>query len=179
MLRLFVALTIPEEVKERTAPMLSGLRDSRWVSPENLHITLRFIGEVDEATAQDIDAELADVRGRPIEIELSGADVFESRGRVRAVWTRVLGVEPLTQLQGRVENAVRRAGLDPDAHKYTPHVTLARLKNVPIHEVAPYLAYHGAFRAGPFTSDHFVLFRSHMGHGGSHYEPLVEYDLLG
>lgn len=177
MLRLFVAFPIPDDVKHRAAPMLSGLRDARWVSPDNLHVTLRFIGEVDEAMAQDIDAELADVRGRSIDLELSGVNVFESRGRVRAVWSKVMGGERLLHLQSRIEQATRRAGLDPDPHKYTPHVTLARLKNVPIRDVAPYLAHHGAFRAGPFTADHFVLFRSHLGHGGSHYEPLVEYDL--
>lgn len=177
MLRLFVALELPDDVRQRIASLGAGLPDARWVAPENLHITLRFIGEVDEFVAEEVDAELVGVRGRPLAVSLDGLGCFESRNRVRAVWARVSAGDDLLQLQRSIEYAVRRAGLDPDAHKYVPHVTLARLRQVPAEVVAPYLAHNGGFRAGPFDVRHFTLFRSHMGHGGSHYEALAQYDL--
>ncbi len=178
MLRLFVALELPYEVRQRVAMLSAGLPEARWVAPESLHITLRFIGEVDEHVAEDIDAELIGVRGRPITISLDGLGCFESRDRVRAVWARVAAGEELNHLQRSIENAVRRAGLAPDSHKFVPHVTLTRLRRVSVDVVAPYLAHNGDFRAGPFEVRHFTLFRSHMGHGGSHYEALAQYDLL-
>jgi 2'-5' RNA ligase len=179
VLRLFVALELPDYVRQRMAMLGSGLPDARWVAPENFHITLRFIGEVDEYVAEDIDSELLGVRGRPIAINLDGLGCFESRNRVRAVWARVAAGEELQQLQRSIENAVRRAGLAPDTHKFVPHVTLTRLRHVPVDVVAPYLAHNGGFRAGPFDVRRFTLFRSHMGHGGSHYEALAQYDLTG
>jgi 2'-5' RNA ligase len=177
VLRLFVALELPDEVRRRIAMLSAGLPDARWVAPESLHITLRFIGEVDEYVAEDIDSELVGVRGRPVTISLDGLGCFESRDRVRAVWARVAAGDELTQLQRSIEFAVRRAGMAPDTHKFVPHVTLTRLRRVPVDVVAPYLSHNGDFRAGPFEVGHFTLFRSHMGHGGSHYEALAQYDL--
>lgn len=177
MLRLFVALEIPHEVRRAIASIGSGLPEARWVAPESLHITLRFIGEVDGDVAEDVDAELVGVRVRRFSIALSGLDCFESSDRVRAVWVPVVAGEELAQLQRGIERAVRRAGVAPDSHKFVPHVTLTRLRRVRVDEVVPYLQHHGDFRAGPFEVDRFTLFRSHMGHGGSHYEPLAHYDL--
>ncbi len=177
MLRLFVALEIPHEVRRAIASIGSGLPEARWVAPESLHITLRFIGEVEEYVAEDIDAELIGVRARPFTVALSGLGCFESRDRVRAVWARVAAGDELSQLQRSVELALRRAGVASDTHKFVPHVTLTRLRQVPVDEVVPYLQLHGDFRSVPFEVDHFTLFRSHLGHGGSHYEPLAHYDL--
>lgn len=177
MLRLFVAIELPEDMKQRIGLLAGGLPDARWVAPQSLHITLRFIGEVDEETAQDIDAALGTVHSQPVEIALSGVGCFESKGRVRAVWSKVNGSDGLGLLQSRVDSSLKRVGLEPEGRKFTPHVTLARLKGVPSRVVAPYLEYHGSFRAGPFTATHFTLFRSHMGHGGSHYEALARYEL--
>jgi RNA 2',3'-cyclic 3'-phosphodiesterase len=177
MLRLFVALELPDEVKQRVAPLAGGLPDARWVARENLHITLRFIGEVDEDTAEDVGAALGTVHSQPVEIALAGVGCWESKGRVRQVWSKVKAGDELGLLQSRVESSLKRVGLDPDGRKFTPHVTVARLKGVPSRIVAPYLEYHGSFRAGPFTADHFTLFQSRMGHGGSHYEALARYEL--
>jgi 2'-5' RNA ligase len=179
VLRLFVALELPEDIRESAADLAAGLPDARWVAPESLHITLRFIGEVDEHVAEDVDAELIGVRAHPMTLSLSGLGCFESRDRVRAVWARVMAGDDLAQLQRSIEQAVRRAGLAPNAHKFIPHVTLTRLRNVPVDLVAPYLAHFGGFRTEPFEVSHFTLFRSHMGHGGSHYEALAHYDLAG
>ena len=179
MLRLFVAIELPDDVKHRMAPLAVGLPDARWVAPERLHITLRFIGEVDEEVAEDINATLGNVHASPVEMSLIGVGCFESKGRVRAVWTKVTAGEPLQILQGRVESSLKRVGLEPEGRKFTPHVTLARLKGVPARIVAPYLEHYGDFRVGPFTAGYFTLFQSHMGHGGSHYEALARYELAG
>ena len=177
MLRLFVALEIPNEVRRAIASIGTGLPDARWVAPENLHITLRFIGEVEEYVAEEIDAELVGIRACPFTVALSGLGCFESRNRVRAVWARVVGGEELSQLQRSIELALRRAGLAPDTHKFVPHVTLTRLRQVPVDEVVPYLQLHGDFRSVPMVADRFTLFRSHLGRSGSHYEPLTLYPL--
>ena len=177
MLRLFVALEISDDARGAIAEIGSGLPDARWVAPENLHVTLRFIGEVDDPVAEEVDAELIGLGGRALTLTLAGLDCFESRDRVRAVWVRVAGGDDLIQLQRSVEFALRRAGVAPDTHKFVPHVTVARLRNVAVERVVPYLQHHGDFRVPPFAVSRFTLFRSHMGRGGSHYEPLVYYDL--
>ena len=143
MLRLFVALEIPEDVKDRLSSLTHGLPDARWVSSDSMHITLRFIGEVDEHVAEDIDAALGGVRSSPVAVSLGALGCWESKGRVRAVWSKVSAEEPLDVLQGRVESSLKRVGFEPEGRKFSPHVTIARLKGVPARIVAPYLQQHG------------------------------------
>ncbi|MDP6428589.1 MAG: RNA 2',3'-cyclic phosphodiesterase [Rhodospirillales bacterium] len=178
MLRLFVGLGLPDAVRLQLAAMNGGVPDARWVAPENLHLSLRFIGEVDEFTAEDIDAALVQIHAPPVEITLTGVGCFESRGRARAVWAGAKPCRELLDLQARVEASLQRAGLEPEGRKFTPHVTLARLKRVPVEQIAPYLSGHGGFAAPPFSSTEFILYRSHLGHGGANYQVLETYPLI-
>lgn len=177
MLRLFVGIALPEEARAVLAALAGGLPGARWVAPENMHLTLRFVGEVDDDLAEDLDAALAGVPGAPFDLTLNGLGAFESRNRVRAVWVAAEAGPELPALQARVESAAVRAGFAPESRKFMPHVTVARLKNAPSGKVTPYLERNGGFRSGPFTVTDFQLFRSHLGKAGPRYEVLADYPL--
>lgn len=172
MVRLFVALALPEALRRRMAMLAGGVRDARWVDSENLHLTLRFIGETQEDRVEDIESALAGVRGEPFALAFAGVGHFESRKRVRALW---IGTEPnpaLTALQERIESALMRAGCAPDGRRFAAHVTLARLKGAPPAHVRGWIEANSLFRTEPVPVTSFTLFQSHLGHGGAHYRAL-------
>jgi 2'-5' RNA ligase len=144
MIRLFVAIDLPEAVCDRLAALCAGVPGARWVDPVNFHLTLRFIGEVDNRTADDIDAALAAVRVPRFDLWLRDVGIF-GRGRgVRALWAGVDPSEDLTRLQGKVENAAYSAGLPRETRKFSPHVTLARLRGVSASRLQGFVAAHRA-----------------------------------
>ncbi len=177
MLRLFVGIKIPDDITSELAAISNGVPGARWVAPEDMHVTLRFIGDVDDDIAEDLDAALDAVDGHIFDLTLSGLGVFETRDRVRAVWADVRQEDALDALHARVEAAIARAGQGHEKRKFVPHVTLARLKNVPVAQVQPYLQLNGSVRFPPFTVDAFQLFRSHLGKSGARYEVLADYPL--
>lgn len=177
MIRLFVAIPLPAELRRRLASLCSGVRDVRWVAEENLHLTLRFIGEVEEPQVDDIAAALHGVRCAPFALSLTGVGHFESGRRVRVLWA---GVEPsaaLTLLQERVESALRRAGVAPDSRRFTPHVSLARPRAAAPHRVGDWLRQNALFRAEAFTVGRFVLFESYLAHTGAIHSPVEVFQL--
>lgn len=177
MIRLFVALDFPPEVRERLAGLQGGVPGARWSEPGTLHLTLRFIGEVPEDQAHDIDAALAEVEASAFPLTLDGVGSFGHGRGARVLWAGVERNEALTRLAAKVESALVRAGLPAEERKFTPHVTLARLRDANAERVARFLSERGFFRAGPFPVDHVTLYRSHLGKGGSVYEPLASYPL--
>tara|TARA_B100000315_G_C14587885_1_gene594124 strand:- start:1902 stop:2444 length:543 start_codon:yes stop_codon:yes gene_type:complete len=177
MLRLFVGLELSETVKSEIGLISSGLPNARWVRRENLHLTLHFIGDVDEGVAEDIDAALAEIVSPPFDLKLDGIGCFETRNKVRAVWAGVAPEPELSQLYSKVEQALIHAGLEPTRRKFKPHVTLVRLKNVRAEAVVDYLEFHAGLSLPPFAADHFTLFRSHLGHAGVAYEVIARYPL--
>jgi len=178
-MRLFVGLALPKDIRDRLRMLSGGLAGARWVKPENLHLSLRFIGEVPGGEERDIFEALRGIEAPAFDLMLSGLGSFERRGRVHAVWAGVEKSDGLSHLQSKVAAALVRTGLEPEHRKFKPHVTLARMRNGQAHEASQYLQCHGGFAAGPFRADHFTLFQSHMGRGGSHYEALVDYPLAG
>lgn len=177
MIRLFVGLGLPEALSERLSGLRGQIPGARWVAPENHHITLRFIGEVDEETAGDIDIALSRIDAPPFEIALEGVGHFESRGLVRALWAGVARDPALDHLQARVETAFRRAGLAPEGRKFYPHVTLARCRDTRAPRIAGFLADHGSFRVPAFPVESFGLYSSTLGRGGAIYIREAEYSL--
>jgi len=175
MLRLFVALSLPDLVQNRIAPMKFGLPGARWIDQENLHLTIRFIGEVEDTYAEDIHYSLSKLRFKAFPIRLKGIDTFRSRNMVRSVWA---GIEPSTQLKAlhkKIETNLVSVGVAPETRKFTPHVTLARLKRAPLAKVFPYLEANAGFETPPFEVFQVLLFRSHLGSGGADYEALAVY----
>lgn len=179
MIRLFVALPLPEEVRDRLSRIAGGLPGARWIAPENYHVTLRFIGEVDDGTAADVDAALDRLAAQPFALTLDGMGTFGRGHMAKTLWVAVQRAEPLQHLRDKVESALVRAGLPPDERKYTAHVSLARLGSTPESRLAEFLAVNGAFRAGPISVDRFVLYESILGRDGGVYRELRSYPFGG
>jgi 2'-5' RNA ligase len=177
MIRLFVALPLPQDVRERLSGLSGGLPGVRWIAPENLHVTLRFIGDVDEGVADDLHDALIGVRAPAFDITLGGIGTFGPERRPHALWVGVDRSPALTHLRDKVESALVRAGLEPEARRFTPHVSLARLKDSPGPRLAKFMAGGGGLRIGPIACDHFVLFSSHLGRNGASYTAEAEYPL--
>ena len=177
-MRLFIALSLPEEVRERLSLLAGGLPGARWVAPESLHLTLRFVGEVDAPQAHDLDDVLSTIDLPEFELTLRGLGTFDEGRRLRSLWAGVEPNETLLRLQAKVESAAQRAGLPAERRKFKPHVTLARFKdNPPGNKLQEYLAAHGLFRCGPFPVEEFVLYSSFLAHTGALYSPEAVYPL--
>lgn len=179
MIRLFVAIALPDDARAFLAAMAGGVPGARWVPPGNMHLTLRFIGNVDEATAEDLDAALGLVRAPAFDVAIEGVGCF-SRGRVPTMlWAGVAKNAALTHLQERIESALVRAGAAPEPRKFTPHVTLARLGNTPRARVEAFIADHALLRLPPFRVTQFTLFSSSLGHDHPTYAAEISYQLGG
>lgn len=177
MYRLFVGLALPDDIREQLARFDHGLPGARWVAPENTHLTLRFIGDVDRHTAADIDSMLQGIDADAFDFWLTGLGVFGQGRKTRALYARADASPGLTHLKGKVESAVVRAGQPPEPRKFSPHVTVARFRSSNPDRIQAFVEHNGLFRAGPIAVNRFVLFESHMGKGGSVYEELADYPL--
>jgi 2'-5' RNA ligase len=176
MPRLFTGLEIPKALGEELSLLRGGLPGARWIDPENYHVTLRFIGDVDDDIAQEIAWLLGQVRRKNFELRLDGLQSFGGR-KPRALIAAVAPSPSVMELQAEHERLMRRAGLDPETRKYTPHVTLARLRDTSSFEVAEYLSARAAFRSPPFSVSRFVLFSSRASTGGGPYVAEAIYPL--
>jgi len=177
MYRLFVAIDLPAEVKERLRALCGGLPGARWVDGEQLHLTLRFIGEVDGGVRDEIAGGLAEVQAAAFPLALQGVGHFPPRGQPRVVWVGVERSPPLIHLHGRVESALAAAGMERDGRKFSPHITLARLTATPATRVGRYLEEFGLFRTEPFPVDEFTLYSSTLTRHGAVHTPVATYPL--
>ncbi len=177
MLRLFVALSLPEEVREHLGTVADRLTGARWLDEDNYHITLRFIGEVDGGMADDIAHELAALDGRGFELSLQGLGHWGEGAKARALWAKVEKTEPLLRLQQKVENALQRIGCKPERRRFSPHVTLARLKFTPPEALHPFILQHSLLRIGPFPVEDFIIYRSYLTGKGPIYKAEAIYPL--
>jgi 2'-5' RNA ligase len=176
MLRLFTAIEIPETLRTRLTFLQAGVPGARWTPVENLHLTLRFIGEVDEPTAIDIDAVLGALREPSFELTLRGVGEFGGRDP-HAIWAGVAPSPALHHLVAKIESALQRMGLEAETRKYAPHVTLARLRDTPVAKVREFLNANGLFDSGPFAVRSFSLFSSFQTPRGSLYRVEQTYPL--
>lgn len=176
MPRLFAALALPDLVRRSLIALRTGIPGARWIEEGSLHLTLRFIGEVDGAQALDIDAALAQVDGRGFAVTLAGVGQFGDKSP-HTLWAGVEANEALVRLTAKIEQTLQRTGLPAEPRRFTPHVTLARLRDAPRARVAEFLSMHGLFRTGPFPVDEFILFSSHLGTAGAHYRAEAFYPL--
>lgn len=176
-MRLFVALSLPDGVIARLNIMCSGIPGANWVAPENMHITLRFIGEVDEPTAEEINYVLSQIDEKAFPLEIGGLDIFGRGSHPHALWVAVKPSPELLHLQSKIESTLVRAGLPPEGRKFTPHVTLARLHRPDVNRVQSFIEGNNLFHAGPFHISQFTLFESRTGNGGPIYDPLADYPL--
>ncbi|MGH6806555.1 MAG: RNA 2',3'-cyclic phosphodiesterase [Ensifer adhaerens] len=168
MPRLFTALEIPRNVAMSLSLLRGGLPGARWIDVENYHITLRFIGDVDWRTADEIIDKLDRIERPEFQLLLNGTGAFGSK-KPHSVWAGVSNHPEMYALQAEIERICQRLGLPADPRKFTPHVTLARLRSSRVEDVVEYLSGRGNFMASLFTVSRFVLLSSRDSVGGGPY----------
>jgi RNA 2',3'-cyclic 3'-phosphodiesterase len=179
MPRLFTGIEIPDEQREEIARLRQPLPgNSRWMEPENLHLTLRFAGDIDNPHAREFADHLAGIDVDAFEIRLAGIGTFGGN-EPRSLWAGVEAGPGLEELARANERAARAAGLAPEGRSFKPHVTVARLKYASAADVARILGRIGAFRSRPFTVGRFVLFSSRPKTGGGPYVVEEAFPLRG
>jgi 2'-5' RNA ligase len=176
MPRLFTGLEIPLSVAMALGTLRGGLNGARWIDAENYHVTLRFAGDIDARKADDFAHGLDAVRPRRIELTIDALDVFGG-DRPRALVALIKPTPELSALQAEQESIARRAGLPPETRKFTPHVTLARLRGTPAEAAAFHISALGRFPVQRFSASRFVLFSSRASVGGGPYVVEAAYPL--
>lgn len=176
-MRLFAAIDLPWDLREPLTRLASGLPGARWVPEQNLHLTLRFIGEVQADRAEAVDLALATLRGKRFGLTLAGVGTHNRGGRETALWVGVERNAGLEHLQAKIETALQRAGLAPERRRFLPHVTLARLDGCAEERLVAYVRANNLFRAGPVEIGAVTLFSSQLSPEASVYTAEEAYAL--
>lgn len=176
MHRLFVAIRPPDVVREQLLDLMEGIPDVRWQDDDQLHLTLRFIGEVERPVAEDIVAALKRISFDRFSVALDGVGKFEKR-RNGALWAGVQPKDQLRALASKVERACQSAGLEPEQRAYHPHITLARWKGRAT-RLERFLELHAGLSSEAWEVGDFILFESRLGRDGAHYEAVESFRLL-
>ncbi|HKP34989.1 MAG TPA: RNA 2',3'-cyclic phosphodiesterase [Sphingomicrobium sp.] len=177
MHRLFVAIRPPDDIRDLLIDAMDDSADFRWQHDEQLHLTLRFVGEVERPVADDLADALVRIRAEPFQLRITGVGRFEQRSG-GALWAGVEPKAPVAALAAKVERVCLAVGLEPERRAFHPHITLARWKGRRSREVADYLERKRGLVSAPFDVTEFTLFESHLSRHGAHYEEVASY-LLG
>lgn len=177
MHRLFVAIRPPEVIRDLLVDAMEDNPDLRWVSDENLHLTLRFIGEIERPLAEDIAAALAGIRSPSFTLGLAGVGIFEQRNG-GALWAGVRPKDSVAALAAKVERVCAAAGLEPERRAFHPHITVARWNRRSSAAAQAFLERNRALASPPFAVDRFTLFESRLSRHGAHYEAVADYPLV-
>ena len=177
MHRLFVAIRPPEAIRDLLVDAMDDSPELRWVGDEQLHLTLRFVGEVERPTANDLAAALAPIHFDRFDLRISGVGRFDQK-RGGAVWAGVEPRAPVAALAAKVERACLSAGLEPERRAFHPHITLARWKGRSSRAADQFVERNAGLSSEPFTVDRFTLFESQLSRHGPHYEENQHYPLV-
>jgi len=178
MHRLFVAIDLPDEAKNALGTLCSGVAGAKWVKREQMHLTLRFIGDADDAQFEAIKHELQSVKSAPFDMWLEGVGQFPAKGKPRVLWVGVKAPPVLAELQRQVSSTLNGLNLPPGDHPFSPHITLARLKTPPAAEsVRQYFGKQASFKTETFPVQGFILFSSQLTPGGSIYRKEAVYSI--
>ena len=176
MHRLFVAIRPPEQIRDLLIDAMDTSTDFRWQDDEQLHLTLRFVGEVERPAADDLADALSRIRTPSFAARIAGVGRFEQRNS-GALWAGVEPKAPLAALAAKVERVCQQVGLEPERRAFFPHITLARWKGRRSREVADFLDRRRGLSSEPFEVTEFILFESRLSRHGAHYEPVARYPL--
>lgn len=180
MCRLFIALNFPSTVVQQLTDLCLGVQEVRWVPAEQIHLTIRFIGEVDESQLKDIRLALTGVSIPPFTVRLRGAGYFPPRKKPKILWVGLEKSSELLKLHAGVEQSLGRIGIGRESRKFHPHVTLGRVRNLTrTEEVAPFIVRNSLFTTEPIRIDRFFLFSSHLRKEGAIHRIESEYPLEG
>ena len=176
MHRLFIAIRPPEEICDLLVDAMDDGPELRWVSDELMHLTLRFVGEVERLLANDLAAALGRVRSERFELRLDGVGRFDRRSG-GALWAGVEPKAPVTALAAKVERACIAAGLAPERRGFHPHITFARWSGRSSRAADTFVARARGLSSEPFTVERFILYESRLSRHGPHYEEVTSYKL--
>jgi 2'-5' RNA ligase len=176
MHRLLVAIRPPEPIRDLLIGAMDDSADFRWQVDEQLHLTLRFVGEVDRPIANDLADALGQVRAEHFHLRIVGVGRFEQRSS-GALWAGVEPKPPLAALAAKIERACQAVGLEPERRAFHPHITLARWKGRRTREVQSFLERRSSLSSEPFEVTGFGLFESRLSRHGAHYEEVAAYPL--
>jgi len=174
--RLFVAIRPPEEIRDLLIDAMDDSPEFRWQDEEQLHLTLRFVGEVDRPVAQDLADALTRIRSDQFQIRINGVGRFEQRSS-GALWAGVEPKAPVAALAAKIERACQLTGLEPERRAFHPHITLARWKGRRSREVGDFMKRKRDLSSAPFPVTRFILFESRLSRHGAHYEEVASYSL--
>lgn len=160
MPRLFIAIELPESIATHLDLVCGGIPGARWEGRDKLHLTLRFVGDLEGAPLRAMIEALDEIESPPFTIEIAGVGTFPPRGVPRVAWAGVADPGPVAALARKVERAVTSAGVEPDARKFMPHVTLGRLSDPPLDRVAAFISHNALLHTAPFEVRSFSLFSS-------------------
>ena len=177
MKRVFIGVPLPEDIVKSLLVLQSGLPGVRLVGSENLHLTLRFIGVVDEPQLGVLDSLLSKLEFEEFLLQLEGVGVFPFRGSPKVIWAGLSLNPSLKKFQALIESKCRSAGLKPESRNYYPHITVGRVKCPRQNEISSWLERHRMFKSRNFFLDHFVIFQSILNSAGSIYNPIFDYKL--
>ena len=176
MHRLFVAIRPPEPIRDLLIDAMDESPDFRWQHDEQLHLTLRFIGEVDRPLADDIAAALTRIHAERFSLRIAGTGRFEQRNS-GSLWAGVEPKAPVAALASKIERTCVGLGLEPERRAFHPHITLARWKGRRTREIADFLQRTRGLASEPFDVSEFILFESRLSRHGAHYEEAASYPL--
>lgn len=179
MYRLFVAIDLPPDIAARLQGFCYGVPGARWVQPEQMHLTLRFIGEVDGGIFRDIGEGLGSITTEGFAVQVKGLGVFPPRKTPRVLWAGITPVEEVCALRKRIDNVLLGMGLAPEGRKYFPHITLARLHDTPLARLSRFLAGNGLFATEAFPISEFHLYSSQLTFKGAVHTIEASYSLQG
>ena len=177
MHRLFVAIRPPEEIRDLLVDAMNEDPELRWVGDEQLHVTLRFIGEVERPLANELATALGMIRVEKFALRINGAGRFDRRNG-GALWAGVEPKAPVAALAAKAERVCVAAGLEPERRAFHPHITLARWKGRSSRAADAFIERARGLSSGPFAVDRFTLFESHLSRHGPHYEEVQSYALV-
>jgi RNA 2',3'-cyclic 3'-phosphodiesterase len=169
MIRIFIGLDLPEDIKRSLGLLKSSVRGAKWVPLENLHLTIRFIGEVPENILQNIKEELREISFYNFKVKLKGVGLFSAKSNPKVIWVGLDPLEEIMELREKIDEALTKVNIPLEKKKYIPHVTLARLKGARFSEVAEYLQQGIGFFTREFEFGEMVLFSSKQKEEGSIY----------
>lgn len=177
MIRLFVAVDLPENTKEELGRICFGLPGAKWVPPDQLHLTLRFIGEVDGGLFREIREDLEHVEARGFPMRLQGLGYFPPRQEPRVLWVGMEKSELLLQLRKRVDRQLAQLGVPPEKRNFSPHITIARLRETPLVRLTNFLSGNALFSLPEFQVDSFYLYSSILTPKGAIHQQEGAYSL--
>lgn len=176
-MRLFLAIPLPDDVKQRLGDLQQPMEGIRWQPPRRYHLTLRFIGEADRDLTQAIHKQLEEIKIPPFKLNLKAPGYFPENRYPRVLWAGVEEESQLMELQRKIEQVCREAGLKPEKRKYNPHITLGKVKGAPKQDVLSFINQHKRFRMSDIPVTEFILYSSRLHPDGAIHKPLERYSL--